>query len=153
MEDLRAYLVESRNRLSITQDAMARALGVDKRTLQNWESVGIAKESRARAIKAKIDEFIRRPELLLEENEKLDPEKEALKKLVAAQEEIIRNHKVFVTAQLIRGEAYASETLAQLAELRGRMENLGKSDVEVIKEKYEEGVRDRIQRIRTDLGL
>jgi transcriptional regulator with XRE-family HTH domain len=82
-----------------------------------------------------------------------DTEKETLRKLIAAQEEIIRNHKSFVTAQLIRIEAYEAETLEQVAELQGALGKMARKEVEALKAKFESDVKDRIQRIRTDLGL
>ncbi|WP_343701686.1 helix-turn-helix transcriptional regulator [Chitinophaga sp.] len=83
-----------------------------------------------------------------------DPEKEALRDLVEAQKEIIKNFRQFVTAQLIRSEAFQSETLYRLAEVRLLIDPK-KKGAEVSQEvkQYEQGVEDRIKDIQSSLGL
>ncbi|MGE7777749.1 helix-turn-helix domain-containing protein [Chitinophaga sp. NPDC101104] len=161
MKDFSKYIIEKRNTLLLTQEELANYLKVDKRTIHNWENGAAPREKTAHVIKNAIEELERNPGLLREETA-TDPEKAALKKLVAAQEELLENFRQFVIAQLIRMEAIESVNAERIAELNLKVDQLAKSEkgITILGSKLSQeldrskaDVEDKIREIKKGLKL
>ncbi|MBV7534082.1 hypothetical protein [Chitinophaga sp. sic0106] len=90
----------------------------------------------------------------LDKVKKVDEEKEVLKKLVQAQESLLKHQNEFITAQMIRLEAFEETILAKVAEIQAEVVPRYKGrNLDAILDEAEQDVRDKTQEIRKDLGL
>ena len=152
MEFSAQELKARRERMGISQAEIADRLGISMRQYQKYEA-GTVKPKLSH-IKAIESELYSEGELNSSNRIIQDNEKETLKDLVETQKSLIKYQNEFITAQLIRNEAFESVILARMAEIEiATVPSRKNSTLDAVLDEAESDVKEKIQEIRRRLRL
>ncbi|TWF38825.1 hypothetical protein FHW36_10646 [Chitinophaga polysaccharea] len=139
----------------MTVQQFAEMMGYSGRTTLNYQFL---KDRLDFEIKEKAAEILNTDVQTLFErmtnDQGADSEKEALRDLVETQKSLIRYQNEFITAQLIRNEAFESVILARMAEIEiATVPSRKGATLDAVLDEAESDVQEKIREIRDRLKL